>query len=188
MEAMAAVASETYTSVSTPIQYAAIRAFQDGITIERYLSHVRRILSALGQRCAQILQAAGVRVHAPVGAFYLFPDFSPFAERLARRGITSSDSLCEALLREAGVAVLPGSAFQRPREELTARIAYVGFDGVKALTASEAIPLDHDLPADFIERWCGDMTEAVQRVTGWAAETKSPKVVDLMDRKERAVG
>ena len=47
MEAMAAVASETYTSVSTPIQYAAIRAFQDGITIERYLSHVRRILSAL---------------------------------------------------------------------------------------------------------------------------------------------
>ena len=59
---------------------------------------------------------------------------------------------------------------------------------MKALTASEAIPLDHDLPADFIERWCGDMTEAVQRVTGWAAETKSPKVVDLMDRKERAVG
>ncbi len=188
MGAMAAVASETYTSVSTPIQYAATRAFQDGIAIERYLSHVRRILSALGQRCAQILQVAGVRVHAPVGAFYLFPDFSPFAERLTQRGITNNDSFCEALLHDTGVAVLPGSAFQRPREELTARIAYVGFDGAKALIASEAIPLGHDLPADFIERWCGDMTEAVQRMTSWAVETKLPKVVDLMDRKERAVG
>ena len=163
-------------------------AFQASIGIERYLSHVRRILSDLGQRCAQILQAAGVRVHAPVGAFYLFPDFSPFAERLAQRGIMDSDSLCEALLRDTGVAVLPGSAFQRPREELTARVAYVGFDGARALTASEAIPLDHDLPVDFIERWCGDMLEAVRRMTSWVAETKSPKVVDLMDRKERAVG
>ena len=188
MEAMAAVASETYTSVSSPIQYAATRAFQASIGIERYLSHVRRILSDLGQRCTQILRAAGVRVHAPVGAFYLFPDFSPFAERLAQRGVVDSDSLCEALLRDTGVAVLPGSAFQRPREELTARIAYVGFDGARALTASEAIPLDHDLPADFIERWCGDMIEAVQRMMSWVAETQSPKVVDLMDRKERAVG
>ena len=186
MEAMAAVASETYTSVSSPIQYAATRAFQASIGIERYLSHVRRILSDLGQRCTQILQAAGVRVHAPVGAFYLFPDFSPFAERLAQRGVMDSDSLCEALLRDTGVAVLPGSAFQRPREELTARIAYVGFDGARALTASEAIPLDHDLPADFIERWCGDMIEAVQRMMSWVAETQSPKVVDLMDRKRKS--
>lgn len=188
MEAMAAVASETYTSVSAPIQYAAIRAFQDGIAIERYLSHVRRILASLGQRCTQILQAAGVRVHAPVGAFYLFPDFSPFAEQLGRRGITDSVSFCTALLRDTGVAVLPGAAFQRPREELTARIAYVGFDGAKALTASEAIPLDRSLPADFIERRCGDMIEAVQRMASWATETKSPKVVELRARKEKAVG
>ena len=188
LDAMAAVASETYTSVSAPIQYAAIRAFQDGIAIERYLSHVRRILSALGQHCTQILQGAGVRVHAPVGAFYLFPDFSHFAKRLARRGITDSVSLCENLLHDTGVAVLPGSVFQRPREELTARIAYVGFDGAKALTASEMIPLDRGLPDDFIQRWCGDMIEATQRMANWATGTKSPKVVDLVDRKERAGG
>ena len=188
MDAMAAVASETYTSVSAPIQYAAIRAFQDGIAIERYLSHVRRILSAVGLRCAQVLQAAGVRVHPPVGAFYLFPDFSPFAEQLVQRGITDSVSFCENLLQETGVAILPGSAFQRPPEELTARIAYVGFDGSKALTASEMIPLDQQLPEDFIDRWCGDILEATQRLVGWVAERKSPKVIDLMDRKELAVG
>ena len=131
MEAMAAVASETYTSVSAPIQFAAVRAFQDGITIERYLWHARRILAALGTRCTAVLSEAGVRVHAPTGAFYLFPDFSPFSTQLAKRGITDSSAFCERLLQDTGVALLPGAAFQRSPEELTARLAYVGFDGAK---------------------------------------------------------
>lgn len=185
MAAMAAVASETYTAVSAPIQYAAVRAFQDGITIERYLAHARRILSALGGRCHRILYDAGARVHAPVGAFYLFPDFSPFAERLAQRGIADGVTLCERLLEETGVAILPGTAFLRPRPELTARVAYVGFDGAKALAASEGIPLDHPLPDDFIDLWCGDTVDAVQRMAHWAAEKPHRKVVDLAPRTER---
>lgn len=169
MEAMAAVASETYTSVSTPIQFAAVRAFKDGLAIERYLWHVRRILAGLGQRCAESLERAGARIRPPVGAFYLFPDFSPFGQRLAERGIQDSASLCEHLLEETGVAVLPGTAFQRPAEELTARLAYVNFDGAKALSASETIPLDQPLPDDFFNRWCGDVLEATRRIVEWAA-------------------
>ena len=162
-----------------------MRAFQDGITIERYLAHARRILSALGGRCHKMLHDAGARVHAPVGAFYLFPDFSPFAERLAQRGIADGVTLCERLLEETGVAVLPGTAFLRPRPELTARMAYVGFDGAKALAASEGIPLDHPLPDDFIDLWCGDTIDAVQRMARWAAEKPSRKVVDLTPRTDR---
>jgi aspartate aminotransferase len=86
LKSMAAVASETYTSVSAPIQYAAVRAFRDGVRIERYLWHSRRILSALGNRCARLLSAKDVRVHPPEGGFYLFLDFSPLANRLAARG------------------------------------------------------------------------------------------------------
>ena len=169
MEAMAAVASETYTSVSTPIQFAAVRAFKDGLAIERYLWHVRRILAGLGQRCAESLERAGARVRPPVGAFYLFPDFSPFGERLAERGIQDSASLCERLLEETGVAVLPGIASQRPAEELTARLAYVNFDGAKALSASETIPLDQPLSDDFFNRWCGDVLEATRHIVEWVA-------------------
>ena len=67
------------------------------------------------------------------------------------------------------MAVLPGVAFQRPAEELTARLAYVNFDGAKALSASETIPLDQPLPDDFFNRWCGDVLEATQRIVEWAA-------------------
>jgi aspartate aminotransferase len=167
METMASVASETYTSVSTPIQYAAVRAFRGGVRIERYLWHARRILAALGMRCAGLLSGAGLRVHPPEGGFYLFLDFSPMAQKLAGRGIRSNQALCARLLEESGVALLPGAAFGRRPEELTARMAYVDFDGAKALTASETIPLEQDLPDDFIEERCQNVLKAMHLIVEW---------------------
>ena len=40
---MTVVASETFTSTSAPIQYAAVRAFQGGLDIERYLAFWRDV-------------------------------------------------------------------------------------------------------------------------------------------------
>ena len=71
-DAMSAAASETFTSTSAPIQYAAVRAFEGGIEIERYLSHSRRILGALGRWCAGRLVRAGVAVPKPQGGFTCF--------------------------------------------------------------------------------------------------------------------
>jgi aspartate aminotransferase len=167
LEAMTAVASETYTSVCAPVQYAAVQAFKGGQSVERYLSHTRRILAALGNRCAQMMRDADIRVEPPEGAFYLFPDFSAHARRLARRGIADSASLCERLLSETGVAVLPGVAFQRPPEELTVRLAYVDFDGARALVASENHGLNQPLPEDFAEFWCRGVLEAVTAIIRW---------------------
>jgi aspartate aminotransferase len=154
MNSMAAVASETYTSVSAPIQYAAVRAFRGGIVIERYLCHARRILSYIAKRSTEILTKARIRVHFPAGAFYLFIDLSPFSESLRKKGITDSKTLCERLLQETGVAILPGVSFQRPATELTARLAFVNFDGSKALAMGETIALSESLPDDFGDYCC----------------------------------
>ena len=167
LEALAAVASETYTSVSAPIQYAAVRAFRGSVRIERYLWHVRRILAGLGERCSAILNEAGIRVHAPEGAFYLFPDFSPHADRLAGRGVTDGVMLCRRLLEEAGVAALPGASFARARGELTVRLAFVDFDGAAALAASETVPLHEPLTDDFFRAWCADVLAGTERITDW---------------------
>jgi aspartate aminotransferase len=166
-EAMAAVASETYTSVCAPVQYAAVRAFKGGQSIERYLWHVRRILAALGNRCADMLRQADIHVEAPEGGFYLWPDFSPHARVLAKRGIVDSAESCERLLSETGVALLPGAVFQRPPGELTARLAYVDFDGAKALVASENHGLNQPLPEDFVDFWCYGVLEAVKHMISW---------------------
>jgi aspartate aminotransferase len=167
LDAMAAVASETYTSTSAPIQYAAVTAFQGGLEIEEYLWRARKILRALCQQLLAPLRACGARVETPDGAFYLFPDFSPLTGRLRARGITTSAQLCERLLEDTGVAILPGSAFGRPPAELTARLAYVNFDGARALAAAETIPLDRPIEKDFLERYCAPTLEAVHRLSSW---------------------
>jgi len=164
---MASVASETYTSVSAPIQYAAVSAFNGGIVIERYLFNVRRILHHIAEKCVSILQKGGVIVHMPSGAFYLFLDFSAFSESLNKRGIKTSQALCNKLLEETGVAILPGSAFLRPDEELTARLAFVNFDGAKALAFGESIPKDEKLPEDFDKYYCPAVFEAVENIVAW---------------------
>jgi aspartate aminotransferase len=170
LEAMAVVASETFTSTSAPIQYAAVRAFQGGIEIERYLFHARRILRELGKTMARQLRTTGLFVPEPQGAFYLFPDFGPLRGRLAERGITTSDELCERLLEDTGVAVLPGSSFGRPAEELTARLAYVDFDGARALVAAQGIAADTMLGEGFLRSYCGNLMDATDRLCDWLGD------------------
>ncbi len=76
---------------------------------------------------------AGLRCARPQGAFYLFPDFSPWRTHLFRRGIRADESLCADLLERTGVAVLPGRAFGVSAAELAVRVATVDYDGAVVL-------------------------------------------------------
>jgi len=167
LDAMAIVASETFTSTSAPIQYAAVKAYDGSDEIDDYLRHSRRILSALGRCLAKKLNKAGIKTLKPGGGFYLFPDFSPHAEKLAGRGITASCELCERILTETGVALLPGSDFGRVPEELTARLAYVDFDGKRVLKASAEIPWDTAINEDFLKKHCKRVIKAVELICDW---------------------
>jgi aspartate aminotransferase len=164
---MATAASETYTTTSAPIQYAAVRAFQGGISIERYLWNSRRVLAALARWITRRLSGIGLDIERPKGAFYLFPDFAPFRDKLAQRGVRDSASLCEALFQDTGVAMLPGSAFGRRSDELTARLAYVDFDGAHALAAAEVIPADRALGQSFLENHCRNVLTAIDQLCDW---------------------
>ena len=97
----------------------------------------------------------------------MFLDFTPFEIYLNHSGIESSRAMIDRLLNETGVAMLPGEVFGRSPEELTARMAYVNFDGISALNESEKIPADQPLPDDFIHTWCSDTVEAMKKITEW---------------------
>ena len=169
LDAMGAVASETYTSTSAPIQHAAVTAFDGGASIDAYLDGSRRVLSALGRWSARQLRAAGIACPQPIGGFYLFLDFSVHAEKLAARGVTSGRELCAALLRDTGVAILPGVDFGRDEDELTARLAYVDFDGAKSLEAVGVIPKPQPLDVTFLKRHCRRVVDAIDAVCDWVA-------------------
>ena len=164
-EGMAAAASETYTSVSAPIQHAAITAFEGGPEMELYLHRSRQVLAALAEFVSSRLSAVGANVNPIRGGFYAFPNFDALADRLAARGITRSQALCEALLEETGVATLPGVAFGRPESELSLRLAFVDFDGAQALNAlAEGETLDEA----FLRRHAPRVVDGIEAMARWA--------------------
>lgn len=167
MDTMAVVASESFTTTSAPIQYAAVRAFQGGTDIDRYLDLSRRVIRALGAAAARRLRAVGCRLPEPEGGFYLMPDLSPLRQRLAERGIRNARQLCERLLEETGVAVLPGADFGRAPQELSLRIAYVDFNGAEALKRAAAYDATGEVGEAFLYRYCAPVMEGVERIAGW---------------------
>jgi len=165
-DAMAAAASETYTSTSAPIQFAAVSAYAQSKELEDSLRHSRRILGSLCRWTVARLSEAGADCGQPVGGFYVFPDFSALRETLARRDMQSAPSLCERLLEATGVATLPGSAFGRPANELTVRLAYVDFDGQAALAAAAENDAS-ELDEAFLRSYCGNVVTAIEAMCDW---------------------
>ncbi len=167
LDAMAVVASETFTSTCAPIQFAAVRAFEGGEEIEHYLSQCRRILKAIACYCVREMKNAGIKVQQPDGGFYLFPSFSPLRERLEERGIFNNRQLTRKILEETGVATLPGSDFGRPDHKMVLRMAYVDFDGETALEKLEQWAPDAPLTDQFLRETAGNIVEGIDCLCRW---------------------
>lgn len=171
--AMTIVASETYTSTSAPIQHAAITAFNGGKDIDHYLFQSRRILRALAHYATDRLKGINVEVPMPHGAFYLFPDLGIYRKALAGKGIFTSVELCNTLLEETGVAMLPGYEFGRDPAELTARIALVDFNGEVALRAASQNYSNKDIDDLFVQEYAPRLSEAFSRLSEWFSGMKA---------------
>lgn len=166
-DAMAIIASETYTATSAPIQHAAISAFDGGPDLDEYLKHSRRVLKVVGEYLHKRLTAMGAVVQKPEGAFYLFPDFSGFRDALAGRDIKTSQALCQALLENTGVAILPASDFGFVPDHLGARLAFVDFDGAVALDLAGGEYAETELDDRFVQEACPRLAAAMDKIAKW---------------------
>ncbi len=163
-DAMAVVASETFTSTSTPIQYAAVKAFQFGPDIEGYVKASRVVLKAIAHYVYKELVSINLTMPPPQGGFYLFPNFEAHRETLLIKGVHNSTMLCKKILEDTGVALLPGIDFGQPEEELSARLSFVDFDGKLAL----AFVHEHgEIKTNQIIDIAPNMVEACQRLKEW---------------------
>lgn len=167
LDAMAIVASETFTSTAAPIQYAGIRAFDFAEDIQTYVSDSQRVLKILGKHLTRSLRNSGLKLNDPEGGFYLFPDLLEYREELNRKGLFTSVEVCQRLLEDTGIATLPGHDFGRDPEELTLRMSYVDFDGDKALRGIHGKEvLKEDEPA-FVKEHFSRIMEATQVMDSW---------------------
>lgn len=137
------IASETYSCAPTPVQIAAREAYRDFDGSRSYVNAQIEVLKRIGSYCATELNKNNVRVHAPEGGFYIFPDFTLHKYKLNKAGIFTSNQLCEQLLATTGVALLPATAFGFEPELLAARLAFVDFEEENAKNAAS---IEQDFP------------------------------------------
>jgi aspartate aminotransferase len=117
-KAMAALQTHTTTGASHPAQWAAAAAFTD----ERVEQDVVRMVAAFRQRRDYIVErfrseAPGVEFVEPHGAFYFFFRVDGIRDGTPLTGT----AFCDQLMREEGVALVPGAAFGDDR---WARLSY----------------------------------------------------------------
>jgi len=154
------VASETFTAVSAPIQYAAIKAYSEDHS--EYLENSRLILKMIGDYIYKELSSVGVICQKPQGGFYMICDFSNVVNKTHE--INNDKTLCQKILNDIGFAMLPGSDFGMEEDKLLSRIAFVDFDGSKAL---KMISKEKPSSDNFLDLTCPKIVKGISLLKDW---------------------
>jgi aspartate aminotransferase len=107
-KAMAALQSHTTTGANHPAQWAAAAAFAD----DRVEAEVQKMTAAFRRRRDYLVErfrteAPGVEFVEPHGAFYFF--FR--VDGIRDKDPVTGSLFCEQLMKQEGVALVPGAAF-----------------------------------------------------------------------------
>lgn len=123
MDAVSVIASETWSAVSTPVQYAALTAYSGDPEIERFVTACTQLHGIRTRYLRSELMKLGIHCSYSHGGFYVVADFENFREPLAKLGIKTSPALASYLLNEHGLATLALDSFGMPADVLALRLA-----------------------------------------------------------------
>ncbi len=150
------LASETFSAVSAPIQYAAIKAYENDHS--DYINKSKNILSAVGNYVYENLKSNKVLINKPQGGFYLMPEF-------LNKKFNSSSEMCNILLDDTGVALLPGSDFGFDQTKMLARLSFTDFDGQEFMNKIEK---NQKIDNSHIEKYAPKIVEGVNKMKKWS--------------------
>ncbi len=150
------LASETFSAVSAPIQFAAISAFNNDHT--DYILKSIKILKGIGEYVYNNLKSNNVIMNKPMGGFYLMPEFM-------NKKFKTSDEMCTEILNKKGVAILPGSDFGFPKDKMITRLSYTDFDGKKFMSE---INLETNINEEIIKKFAPKIIKGTKKLKDWA--------------------
>ena len=156
LENIKTLASESYSTVNSPAQYAAVEAYEGDFS--EYKARTLNILRSVGHYVYNNLKSNKVLINPPQGAFYLMPEFP-------NKKYKTSTELCESILDDTGVAMLPASDFGFGPKKMLTRLCYIDFDGNEFLKATINGKIIDD---KIIEKYAPNVVEGVQKLSNWA--------------------
>ena len=76
----------------------------------------------------------------------------------------NSSKLCEAILKETGVAMLPGSDFGFKPKRMLTRLSYTDFDGTRFF---RNVKNYNSINEAMIEKYAPNVVEGVKKLSKW---------------------
>lgn len=159
--------SETFSCVSSPVQFSAITAYEYAKNLKEYVASSAAILDGISTYIFNELSGCNIQCTNPQGSFYMMVGFEKFKEHLTSLKIDTSTKLSHHLLKNYGVALLPGSDFGFHSNELFFRMAFVDFDGEKVM---EAYKKEKKIDELFIKENCLSIYKGVQQLKKFTRE------------------
>ena len=150
------LASETFSAVSAPIQYAAIQAYEGDH--KNYIKSSREILKAVGNYTYENLNSNNVIMNRSQGGFYLMPEF-----KCAK--FKSASEMCNDILEKTGVALLPGSDFGFDKKRMLVRLSFTDFEGNNFMNEYEK---NFHIDNKIIEKFAPNIVEGVNKLKKWS--------------------
>ncbi|GAA4397844.1 aminotransferase class I/II-fold pyridoxal phosphate-dependent enzyme [Fodinibacter luteus] len=145
-------ASQVWSNLAAPMQAVAEYAFDEPADLVRHREASTRLHGLVVDAVHRIFARHGVVDVPPDGAFYVYPDFEPHRERLARHGIRDGSDLARWLLETHGLAVLEGEAFGDDPHALRFRAATSLLYGDTARRRSQALESADPLGVPHVAR------------------------------------
>lgn len=170
------VAATVYTNVSTPIQYASIKAYEPNEEIEDYIQTTRQIHRIMGTYLSEEWDSVeGIYATKPKGAFYFFADFNDLSQDLQRHGVNTSNKLGESLLScPYHLATVTGDANMLQPDDYGARIAFVDYNGKKTLESfKKNPPTTRSDEVEFVKENAPMMVKSTESLKKWIKYIKS---------------
>ena len=170
------VAATVYTNVSTPTQYAAIKAYEPNEEIENYITITRNIHRIMGTFLSNAWgEVDGISTTKPQGAFYFFADFNQLKNPLIKKGVDTSNKLANSLLScPFHIAVVTGDACMLEPDNFGARIAFVDYDGKSTFDDYQGNPPNTSSDEiEFVKRNAPRMVRSTDALKNWVKYIQS---------------
>jgi aspartate aminotransferase len=167
VDAFEKLAATIYSSIPTPIQWAAIAAYEDYPSDDLYYDRIRNIHRIMGTTLSEMCNRVdGLNATIPQGGFYYYLDFQELKAKLSSKGIKTSNQLGKALLAHPyHIATVTGDAIMLPPGSFGARIAFVDYGGGAAYEQYERhTPRNKREEIQFVRDMAPKMIEGVEAI------------------------
>ena len=161
--------SETFSCVSSPVQFAALKAYEYEQELQEYVRDSSIILKHISEFIYKEFSSINIECTKSNGAFYMAIGFNQYKSQLKKLQIDTNFDLAKYVLENYKFAMLPGIDFGFEKEDLFFRIAFVDFNGKKVM---EAFQEKKEINIAFIKENVPNVFEGVEKIKKFISDLR----------------